>query len=190
MDRRHRFDLIGRVRTSKESRAKQIRVEVCALRPLEYYRKHSPWVRVETDNWGRPPLATSPSVEWGVRERLNRAARTIQFMDHHGVIASQRQSPLASLVGKRHFSRQGVGSWHSVYDEFMGPGTGFDHTNTWRRPGERWPCMVTTEPYGLEPGVLESMQRLAETCGLKFQVHPEVGMWNPPSTSLVIWTSA
>jgi hypothetical protein len=61
---------------------------------------------------------------------------------------------------------------------------GFDHTSLWRTEDKRY--VITTEPYY---GVPASMAAWLQQHEWAYEVLPDgIGMWNPPSTTLVLVT--
>lgn len=73
--------------------------------------------------------------------------------------------------------------------------SGFDHTFGFRRPGERWPILITTEPYKaaheshVEEGVEKIWNQMKENYGVQYKIFDsfEKGLWNVPYCYLITW---
>ncbi|MDD5037581.1 MAG: hypothetical protein PHE55_22870 [Methylococcaceae bacterium] len=108
----------------------------------------------------------------GAKQDVARYARIIRFMDATGLIPSK------------------AWPFRRPYDGFTMPDAppGMDHSLSWR-PGRylKKELMVTTEPYHINRAELEAW---CAAHGWRMAVFPDIGMWYPPNTSLVLLTRA
>ena len=99
-------------------------------------------------------------------------------MDKTGLTPSNSKYPLSALAHK-----------YSASLRYDYP-NGFDHTTVWRKPGDRFPLLVLTEPYDhLNHDETSIWDNIAKTFGLKYEIIEKSpsSLWYPDSTAMVFW---
>ena len=149
-----------------------------AKHQLSYYSEHYP------DVGGLNTVY--PSRE-SAQNKLDLLQRTVRFMDDYDFVGClPRQKRLQWL---------GLGGVLSEYDQHPDDPIekrqpGWDHVSFWRHAGECAPCLILTEPYHLDAGILESFEALASRYVLEYQVSNEHALYCPAMTKTVVWHRA
>lgn len=150
-----------------------VTTKVNVERPLKDYEKI---MRI----WGQNGILAKSRRS--ATERVLERARRIRFMDVTGLIPS-RAWPFRMGVS---FSRAPYREKPLVAPEF------FDHTSVWRLgPYRKQNLIIATEPYDGrfnpdDPRDMEDARAWCDYHDWRMAVFPRTGMWNPPSTHLVL----
>ena len=109
------------------------------------------------------------------RQNAHTPQRYIEFMDKHDFVKSGNKYGIAALAHKR------------PSDGFCYP-AGFDHTKEWRRKGESFPLLITTEPYDRpSKEELNIWNFLCEQYNLQYQIEEpsKNSLWYPDRTYMI-----
>jgi hypothetical protein len=145
---------------------------------LSYYPKHYPYAG---------NLDAIHEHKAHAENKLATLRRTVEFMDKYGVVScSLQQSSLEALSSKHVPMRED--QLHSRISPVQSDG--WDHVSYWRRPGDKVPTVVITEPYHINNETVRKYLELAHRLCLEFEISNKFALWNPPGTTAVLWHRA
>jgi hypothetical protein len=151
---------------------------VDAIHGLNYYAKHYPFA-------GGLDIIHEHRAH--AERKLATLRRTVEFMDQYGFVScTLRQSSLQALSLQHPLMRD-----EEIHSRRNPAQTdGWDHVSYWRRPGDKNPTVVITEPYHIDNKTVQDYLDLAHRLHLGFQISNKFALWNPPGTTAVLWHRA
>lgn len=174
INEKYEFDITCRYKN------KTHRKTVSATYPKNWYIKHAPRsTLVLESNW----IEVHPEI-------LDQITRDIAFMDRTCFVESRCRSPILGLAHKYKpkYSEWGFNPYCFGGGENV---TGFDHTTAWRRPIDKWPLLILTEPYSFSDEEREQCNRICEETKYRYKVFKPSSrsLWNNNCYMVFWWHS-